>query len=203
MTQLVLDSLSVIRANQALFDPISLSLSPASYLEVSGANGSGKTTLLRTLAGLYEQYDGVYEAGATLYCGHRLGLDPLLSPIENLQWLLHLSDQNEASFSFEQLVDALADVGLAERGLDPVGKLSQGQQRRVAMCWWSLSNAMVWLLDEPLNALDQDGRELVYKLVSEHVGKQGIVVCASHLPLQLTGDSTRKHTLHLRAPVAE
>ena len=187
----------VKRRNQALFDPISLTLNTGSYLEVTGTNGSGKTTLLRTLAGLYDQFDGTYQCAPSLYCGHRLGLDPLLSPLENLQWLLHLSDQSSLASSIDLLVNALNKVGLAPRGMDPVSTLSQGQQRRVAMAWWSLSKSSVWLLDEPLNALDNDGRALVNSLISGQLANNGIVICASHLPLQIDGSTSH---LRLQAP---
>ena len=184
MTLLRVQAFAAKRRNAALFKPLNWTLQAGQYLEITGANGSGKTTLLRVLAGLYDQYEGEFHASSPLYSGHRLGLDPLLSAVENLRWLGHLNDQN---LSNEQLLTALRRVGVVQQAVRPVGQLSQGQQRRVGMAYWLLSTASVWLLDEPLNALDSGGRSLVTELVEQHLAAAGAVVCATHLPLGLSG----------------
>jgi heme exporter protein A len=45
------------------------------------------------------------------------------------------------------------------------------------------SSAPLWLLDEPLNALDADGAERLATLVNQHRGSGGAVLAASHQPL--------------------
>ena len=174
--------LAARRHNAAIFAPLNFHLEPGQYLEVTGANGSGKTTALRILAGLYDQYDGEYSCDSAMYCGHRLGLDPLLNAVENLTWLCHLED---LSPSKGDLLHALERVGMAQVGLQPVGQLSQGQQRRVRMAHWLLSATQVWLLDEPLNALDGLARSLVAQLVDDQLASGGVVVCATHMKVEL------------------
>ena len=177
------DGLAARRQNSAIFKPLTFTLETGQYLQVSGPNGSGKTTALRVLAGLYDQYDGTFTCESVMYCGHRLGLDPLLNAVENLNWLCHLED---ITVSRNDLLQALDRVGMAQLGLQAVGQLSQGQQRRVRMAHWLLSRARIWLLDEPLNALDSLARSLVAALVDEHLAAAGAVVCATHLDVAVT-----------------
>ncbi len=184
MTLVQARDLAAKRHNTALFKALSFTLQGGEYLEITGPNGSGKTTLLRVLAGLFDQFDGEYTCERVMYSGHRLGLDPLLNGLENLTWLSQLEDRNPNT---DELLAALERVGMAERALQPVAQLSQGQQRRIRMAHWLLSSASVWLLDEPLNALDSGGRGLVSALIDEHLTNSGAVVCATHLALQLTG----------------
>ena len=63
---------------------------PRRLYRSDGCQWRGKIHLLRTLAGLYSQYSGEYETTSFLYQGHRLGLDGLLSPLENLAWFAGL-----------------------------------------------------------------------------------------------------------------
>jgi heme exporter protein A len=69
-----------------------------------------------------------------------------------------------------------------------VRTLSAGQRRRVALAGVLLANAVLWLLDEPTTNLDADGQQLVRDLISEHLGRQGIVVAAVHHSLPLPAD---------------
>jgi heme exporter protein A len=78
-------------------------------------------------------------------------------------------------------IDHLADV--------PVRLLSSGQAKRAALARVAASGAPLWLLDEPLNALDALGADRLASLVDRHRGSGGAVLAASHQPLM--GDWTR------------
>jgi heme exporter protein A len=52
-----------------------------------------------------------------------------------------------------------------------------------------LANAALWLLDEPTTNLDANGQQLVTDLVSEHLGRSGVVVAAVHHSLPLPTQS--------------
>ena len=62
----------------------------------------------------------------------------------------------------------------------PMRALSAGQKRRVSLARMLLSDASLWLMDEPFTNLDRDGRELVLTLVEEHVQAGGMCVIAAH-----------------------
>lgn len=173
------------RDGRVLFEHLDLDVKAGEVIELRGANGSGKTTLLRCLAGLTSDYEGEVQRGASLaYQGHRPGLNGLLSPLENLRWYAALdgSDDDEAS-----LFAVLASVGLAGYELSLTQQLSAGQQRRVALARLRMNPAALWILDEPLTALDPSGCEVVASAIEHHAATGGAVLYATHQSLDLAG----------------
>lgn len=179
-----LQELACRRDERRVFEPVSDVIQARECVEVLGPNGAGKTTLLRTLAGIHSQYEGAYRCEDFLYQGHRVGLDELLDPVQNLRWFGALQGQVPSE---QQLADALTRVGMFAYAMTPCQRLSQGQQRRVAMARWLLSPASVWLLDEPYTSLDRDGQQLLNDLLAEHCDGGGSVLCATHTPLTVGG----------------
>ncbi len=160
-------------------------LGPGDIVELRGANGSGKTTLLRCLAGLTSDFSGAIDrCTAFLYMGHRGGINGQLTPIENLEWYGALVG---SAADGARMRDALDAVGLAGYARTPCGQLSAGQQRRVTLARLKLDAAALWLLDEPLTALDDDGCALVRSLLEQHRSRGGSAVCATHPPLEVSG----------------
>jgi heme exporter protein A len=74
-------------------------------------------------------------------------------------------------------------LGLAQLGLVPVRLLSSGQLKRATLARVAASGASLWLLDEPLNALDADGAKKLGFLVERHLETGGAVLAASHQKL--------------------
>ena len=174
--------LSCQRDHRDLFKPLNLAVPGGACIELMGPNGSGKSTLLRTLAGLHSQYQGRVMSAASVYQGHRLGLDELLSPLENLAWFAGLQDQR---LDRVQALEVLARLGLLSEAHTACHRLSVGQQRRAAIARWLLAPHLLWLLDEPFNGLDVQSQALLNQLISEHCRGGGAVVCATHLMLQI------------------
>ena len=179
---LVVEQLVAFRDGGPVFCPVRIEAQPGQLVEITGQNGAGKTTLLRTLAGLHGQYEGEFSVGSICYQGHRIGLDESLNAYQNLRWYAALSGQ---SLRDDEVSDALRQVNAFSLALTPVGRLSQGQQRRVAMARWLLSEADVWLLDEPLTALDTRGQQQLISLLTGALNRGTSVVCATHTPLDV------------------
>ena len=78
---------------------------------------------------------------------------------------------------------ALDLLGIAHLAAVPVRYLSSGQLRRASLARAAASNAPLWLLDEPANALDADGVERLAALIAGHRARGGALVAATHLPL--------------------
>lgn len=172
---LAMTDLACTRGGRRLFGGFNLTLGTGCCTEVHGANGSGKSTLLRIAAGLFSDYSGEVEVAPCHYLGHRNGVSALLSPLENLKPYERLGVGSAP--------EALARVGLQDAMEVPSGQLSQGQQRRVGLARLLLGDKPLWLLDEPLTALDADGRRLVRGLVTAHSAAGGAVLCATHQTL--------------------
>ncbi|WP_414501788.1 cytochrome c biogenesis heme-transporting ATPase CcmA [Zymobacter sp. IVIA_5232.4 C2] len=195
MVHLSACALGVMRDERALFKDLTLTVGAGQLCRIEGPNGSGKTTLLRVLCGLISDYDGrVYWQGtpiekarhayaaALVYLGHRTGVKMALTPIENLQAFWGLSGY-PASDLDERCWRALDAVGLAAFADLPVGQLSAGQQRRVALARLHLHEAPLWLLDEPFTAVDQSGVLELERWIRAHCERGGAVVLTSHQPL--------------------
>lgn len=179
--------LSCERGGRLLFDNLSITVSAGDLVELRGPNGSGKSTLLRALAGLYPDIDGEVEIVPATYFGHRLGLSPLLSALENLTWFVGIDSEAARGSGGSSAVSSEIEAALERVGIRSprrsVGELSAGQQRRVALARLLLSARPLWLLDEPLTALDSDAIELVGELLCEHTASGGGVLCATHQDL--------------------
>jgi heme exporter protein A len=184
------------RDDRILFRDLNFSLAEGQVMQVKGSNGSGKTTLLRILCGLNDGYEGDIRwygdeliertedfAAALLYIGHRVGVNKVLTPMENLKWSCSLqSAVNEA-----QLLDALAEVGLRGFEYSPCFGLSAGQQQRVALARLLLSPARLWVLDEPFTTLDVKGVLMLENMLTGHARQGGSVLVTTHSPLKLDG----------------
>ncbi len=189
-----IEGLGCERDGRLLFGGLDLILDAGECLELKGPNGSGKSTLLRAVAGLYPDYTGTIQAAQSLYFGHRPGVSAVLTAEENLRWYAALCPGRGTG----TVTDVLARVGMAGYERVACQHMSAGQQRRVALARLALCAAPLWLLDEPLTALDASGQSLVRALIADQLGRGGAVVCATHQSLEVSG--TRVLELAVREP---
>ncbi len=178
------------RQQRVLFDDLDLCVSAGQVLQITGPNGSGKSTLLRILAGLYSGFNGDIEfrdapvaadpqgfRARAVYLGHGTGLKNVLTPLENMQWRLALRGIAAGRANCRR---ALADAGLAGFENMPCHSLSAGQQRRVNLACLFPDPAKLWLLDEPLTALDTAGIALLNAALAAHAARGGAALVATH-----------------------
>ena len=169
-----------------LFRHLYFRVEPGQCWVIEGSNGSGKTSLLRILANLSQPESGellwygqkVSEVEPSykhcvMYGGHSLGVSRELSVYENLDFLLSMDGTERESNSY---VSALKRFGLYPLR----NQLSAGQKKRCFLVRLALSKRSLWILDEQLTALDQEGQGLLGELIVEHVTAQGAVVMTSH-----------------------
>ncbi len=167
------------RGDRLLFRGLSLSCAPGEAVHVAGANGIGKTSLIRIFAGLLRPLSGeVTSTGAMGLIDERLALDEHRSLREALGFWRRLDGSHDPGRALNLLQLApLMDV--------PVRYLSTGQRKRAALARLLGAAPPIWLLDEPLNGLDEQARASVETLVAQHCAGGGIAVVASHQPIAL------------------
>jgi heme exporter protein A len=177
------------RDERLLFESLDFSVDCGEILQVFGPNGSGKTTMLRALAGISARCEGEIRwrgeprdkvrfefRRESLYVGHDAGIKLSLTPIENLRWHCSLWGRTR-EISLEQ---ALCDVGLEACLEMPAQNLSAGQRRRVGLARLLLSPALLWILDEPFTAIDQQGVSQLEGLIQAHAQGGGAVLLTTH-----------------------
>ena len=194
MSELVAENLHLWRGEQHVLRGVSFVLARGQCLQIMGANGSGKTTLLRALCGLVPLEEGQVRWQGELvtqaphlfhvqlsYLGHDNGLKPDLTALENLRFATQLRRRANRT----EIPAALERTGVADCAALLVRRLSAGQRRRVALARILLTEAPLWVLDEPASNLDPRGQALVTELLAAHLARGGMAVVATHQPLGL------------------
>ncbi len=177
--RLIASDLACRRGDRVLFRGLSLALDAGQALQVAGTNGIGKSSLLRILAGLMPAFSGSVEhEGAVGLLDERPALDPQLPLGRALDFWRRLDGSAKP-------VDPR--LGLAHLNDVPVRYLSTGQTKRAAFARLIGQSARIWLLDEPLNGLDNEAARFAEALAAEHCAKGGICIVASHQPFALPG----------------
>jgi heme exporter protein A len=184
---LTIDNLSFYKDNKKIFSELSFSLSISSALIVTGKNGCGKSSLLKLIAGIYEIQSGRVLwgnenienfrddfNGDMQFIGHKNFLKPELTVKENLEFYADLRGTKNA------VAPALEFFSLKKLQNSPVKNLSAGWQQRVLLTKLLACPATVWLLDEPSNNLDKDGKEQLHELIKNRIKDRGLVILTSH-----------------------
>ncbi|HEY8333219.1 MAG TPA: heme ABC exporter ATP-binding protein CcmA [Tardiphaga sp.] len=177
-----------IRGGREVFAGLDFHAETGEALAIVGPNGAGKTSLLRQIAGLLAIADGSIDlaggdAELTLieqahYLGHRDAMKPALTVTENLTFW--------ADFLGGEVTDpaeCIAAVGLGHAAQLPAGFLSAGQRRRLSIARLLAVWRPIWLLDEPTSALDLASQRIFAGLMTNYLGRGGMIVAATHAPL--------------------
>ena len=194
-------NLSCVRDERTLFSGLSFTIQPGEIVQIEGHNGAGKTSLLRILAGLSAADEGEvrWQGENTrrqrevfhqhlLFLGHQAGIKSVLTAYENL--VFYQTDNSDKSQ--DAIYQALEQVGLLGYEDVAVAQLSAGQQRRVALARLWLSTAPLWILDEPLTAIDKQGVATLIELFERHAQNGGMVLLTTHQELSGVSHAVRK-----------
>jgi heme ABC exporter ATP-binding subunit CcmA len=176
--------------DRRVFRDLDVDLDTGGFLLVTGANGSGKTTLLRVLAGLTVPSAGTLELPSRETVGY-LGHAPLvyreLTALENLTLFARLY-----RIERERVGMLLERFELWAVRNERVGTFSRGMQQRLGLCRVLLHEPGLLLLDEPANALDAAGLELLGEVLAD---PRRAIAVATHEPRSVEHLATARLTL--------
>jgi heme exporter protein A len=195
--RLAASRLSVERGGRFVFSNLSFAIEGGQSLVVTGRNGAGKSTLLRALAGLLPLSQGDISltpandeslAERMHFVGHADALKAALTVTENLSFYAALLESGRGGMAPGAALQAF-DLGpIADL---PAAYLSAGQRRRAALARLLVARRPVWLLDEPLTALDAAAQGIVTRIMRAHLAAGGVIVAATHTALDLPATEMR------------
>ncbi len=182
------------RDERVLFQKLDFSVAEGEVWQIQGSNGSGKTTLLRILCGLNDEFSGEILwrdkeqrqsrqefNHEVFYLGHAPAINKTLSPKENLSWFC----ASRGLTNTDQIKTVLNSFNLYGYEDLPCYLMSAGQQRRVSLARMLLSQAKLWIIDEPFTALDKQGVQELEALLSAHALAGGAIILTTHHSLQM------------------
>lgn len=166
-----LDKVSFSYPDKPVLQDFSLTVDHGETVCLSGPSGCGKTTVLRLIAGLETPTAGtVNVAGKVTVVFQEDRLLPWLTARDNILLVAPDADADEL----------LVMIGLDGEGDTPVGSLSGGMQRRVAIARAVAAQGDVLLLDEPFNGLDDEAALRAATLILSVYADKTIVMVSHH-----------------------
>lgn len=181
---------------------INLTMEGGRIYGLRGKNGSGKTMFMRCVCGLIHPTKGEIRIN-----DERLGKDidfprsagvlienpaflNAYTGFENLRLLANISQRADD----QAIRETIAAVGLNPDDKRKYGKYSLGMKQRLGIACALMESPDLILLDEPINALDQKGVELVKKILLDRKeqGKLIIVACHDNQELEYLSDTIYK-----------
>ena len=190
MARLVLEQITKSFGTAKVLDGVELTIGSGEFVSFLGPSGCGKTTLLRMIAGLESVTSGrilldgsdlvgtpVNERGIGMVF-QSLALFSHLTVAENIGYGLRIAGERKDVIMprVEELLRLVALEGFAER---QISQLSGGQRQRVAIARALARNPRLFLLDEPMSALDAQLREqmqIELRILQQKLGVTTIAV---------------------------
>lgn len=173
--------------DKLILDDISLNLDKGKIYGFRGRNGSGKTMLFRAICGLitidqgYIVVDGLKLANKHFPADVGLLLEnpaflPELSGYDNLEMIASIRNV----VGNERIEEVIEIVGLTDAKDKAFGKYSLGMKQRLAIGQAIMEYPKILMLDEPTNAIDEEGIKVLKEIVTSEKNKGILILLASH-----------------------
>ena len=169
-------------------DHMDFSIEKNEFCVIIGPSGAGKTTLLNMLGGMDSCDEGrifldkreisaLSESQLTNYRRYDVGfIFQFYNLIQNLTALENVEMASEICRDPRSPVEALVEVGLADRMNNFPAQLSGGEQQRVAIARALAKNPKILLCDEPTGALDYETGKQILKILLDNCRNLGKTV---------------------------
>ena len=173
--------------NQILKD-ISIQCKRGKIYGFKGKNGSGKTMLMRIICGLVKPTEGsVTVGGVTLGKKHNFpesvgalieapGFIGNYSGYQNLKVLAEI----QGKIGKKEIEEVMAEVGLDPAEKKKTKKYSLGMKQKLGIAAAVMENPNLIILDEPTNALDEEGVKNLHSLLKKHKEAGALILISSH-----------------------
>ena len=188
MTKVEIDHVSKRIGTSLVLDGITMTLHGGQAAGLKGVNGSGKTMLMRLMAGLILPTEGEVRIdgrvlGRDMEFPERTGIlieNPAFleyaSGYQNLKLLASIRREADD----KRICETLKRVGLDPEDKKKYKKYSLGMKQRLGIAAAILEEPDILILDEPVNALDSDGVEMVRSVLWEEKERGALIVMSCH-----------------------
>ena len=192
MTEIEVENLCKTINKNMVLDNINLHMVSGQVYGFQGINGSGKTMLMRALIGLIHPTSGTIlinqkELGKDMDFPKSIGfllenptfLDMYSGP-DNLRLLAGVDNNISADMINKEIDSLIEEVGLKSARNKKYKKYSLGMKQRLGIAAAVLGNPDIVVLDEPTNALDDDGKDMVKRIVKMQKERGALVIISCH-----------------------
>lgn len=192
MTEIEVKNLCKTINKNMVLDNINLHMVSGQVYGFQGINGSGKTMLMRALIGLIHPTSGTIlidqkELGKDMDFPKSIGfllenptfLDMYSGP-DNLRLLAGVDNNISADMINKEIDSLIEEVGLKSARNKKYKKYSLGMKQRLGIAAAVLGNPDIVVLDEPTNALDDDGKDMVKRIVKIQKERGALVIISCH-----------------------
>ncbi len=167
---------------------VSCNFEPGTVYGIYGRNGSGKTMLMRCILGLIFSDSGTINVDGKIIgqdidfpvnVGAIIENPSFFSYATGYENLKLLADIRKV-ISEEAIRTAIRRVGLDDTDKRAVSKYSLGMKQRLGIAQAIMESPDILVLDEPTNALDEEGINLFYDMIQKEKARGALVIMASH-----------------------
>lgn len=186
--EIVFNHVSKKLGKNIVIDDMSFKIDSHKITGLKGINGSGKTMIMRLMSGL------IYPSSGTVSIDDKILGKDIAFPesigllLENPSFInkysgydnLRLLSDIRSTINEERIQEVMRIVGLEKSGNKKYKKFSLGMKQRLGIAAAIMEQPQIVLLDEPTNALDSDGVEMVKRIINGEKERGATVVVSCH-----------------------
>ncbi len=171
--------------HKVALDGLDLNLSQGKIVGLLGPNGSGKTTLIKIIMGLLTPSDGDVVVGGNKISKETKAMISYLPDTlyfdkkSRVSSILNIFEDFYDDFDRDKCRRMLDDLGI--KGNPKLKELSKGMLEKVQLSLVLSRNAKLFVLDEPLGAVDPAAREKILNTIIKNYSKTGTMLISTHL----------------------
>ena len=195
-----IENVSLLRNEKSVLKNISFKIKKSQALNLYGLNGSGKTSLLKIIIGMTEPTSGFIKNVSgdedlfkkTIYIGHKYGIKGNLTVKENLSYTL-----TDNSGDSQLIIKTVLETYKMTQHKSMLTKnLSHGQQKKVSLMKTLMTNSLLWVIDEPYSALDDESINIFNNTAKAYLEKGGTLIMTSHKEIKESFFTTENYKIY-------